>query len=143
MHLLKISKNLRDTTSKLFLNGGMISYIKTYILNNGYISSDKYIYEPQKSGGMAPFIPRSLTMAHCDAPFAMGFAMVSLRNMSFVFWMILGSPNLACQSNWMLFRLKALMFFCGKPSGKHTKIYGTSPFSMGKSTINGSFHHNH
>ena len=76
MHLLKISKNLRDTTSKLFLNGGMISYIKTYILNNGYISSDKYIYEPQKSGGMAPFIPRSLTMAHCDAPFAMGFAMV-------------------------------------------------------------------
>jgi len=25
------------------------------------------------------------------------------------------------------------------PSGKHTKNYGTSPFLMGKSTINGHF----
>jgi hypothetical protein len=25
------------------------------------------------------------------------------------------------------------------PSGKHTKNYGKSPFSMGKSTINGHF----
>jgi hypothetical protein len=25
------------------------------------------------------------------------------------------------------------------PSGKHTKNYGKSPFSMGKSTINGYF----
>ena len=25
------------------------------------------------------------------------------------------------------------------PSGKHTKNYGKSPFSMGKSTINGNF----
>ena len=25
------------------------------------------------------------------------------------------------------------------PSGKHTKNYGKSPFSMGKSTINGPF----
>jgi hypothetical protein len=27
----------------------------------------------------------------------------------------------------------------GLPSGKHTKNYGKSPFSMGKSTINGHF----
>ena len=31
------------------------------------------------------------------------------------------------------------LFSGGLPSGKHTKNYGKSPFSMGKSTINGPF----
>ena len=63
----------------------------------------------------------------------MGFQMVSAADSV---W----SSNMA---GWIMPELSMEVGYHGKlinlPSGEHTKNYGTSPFLMGKSTINGHF----
>jgi hypothetical protein len=73
-----------------------------------------------------------------------------LQRTCLVRWELLLSFGLGFLATWRSTDLKNSMGCCfhqqiiehlqetiDLPSGKHTKNYGTSPFSMGKSTING------
>ena len=58
----------------------------------------------------------------------------------------LTAPEVFASNSWVLLRMwqfrqcySTIYWLVDLPSGKHTKNYGTSPFLMGKSTINGHF----
>ena len=72
--------------------------------------------------------PKSYVEPGCKPFFQCSFVFLLLKNFN-VWWIL---------KRRVIFLNKTEMTY-GIPSGKHTKNYGKSPFSMGKSTINGHF----